>query len=1267
MPVPLPYPDDLPIVAEKEKIIKAIRDHQVIIVAGDTGSGKTTQLPKMCLEAGRGVEGLIGCTQPRRLAATAMAARLAEELEPVGGRELVGCKIRFHDRTRPENRIRFMTDGILLAEIHGRKKLSSYDTLIIDEAHERSLNIDFLLGYIKNILTERTDLKLIITSATIDTEKFSNHFNGAPVITVSGRTYPVEVRYIPRDGSDDDATPAELAFRAVKTLRFHERPGDILIFMPTERDIRETVEILSGATGSGNIETKGRWSPSPLILPLFGRLHSRDQQRIFQQANTEKIVVATNVAESSITVPGIRYVIDTGLARISQYNPRARTTSLPVSPISQASCDQRKGRCGRVAPGICLRLFSEEEYAKRPEYTLPEIRRSDLAEVILRMSALGLGDPSRFPFIDPPTSRAIHDGYALLAELGAIHPASRRKTLTRRGRMMARLPLEPRLSRQIIEASERNALREINIITAALAIQDPRVRPADHEKEADQAHAAFAAPGSDFLFYLSLWQAFHHVVEKTQSGGRTRKFCKANFLSYQRMREWQDIHEQITGLVKREGFTINSQPASSDDIHQAIISGFLRNIAIRKEKNIYQGAQGKEVMIFPGSHQFNRAGGWIVAAEQVETSRLFARTVATIKPEWLEPLAGDLCRRSYSSPRWEKKSGQVVADEKITLFGLVIVANRKRNFSRTSAQANSEAHDIFIRSALMEYDLGGRYPFLDHNRELVTRISGMEDRVRSRDILVDDQELFDFYDTRLPGISDRKGLNQVIKEQGDHFLKMSEQDIVRSLPDGSHIDQFPEILVHGDLKLKLRYCFDPGQEEDGVTVSLPADIVGQVSPAIFDWLVPGLLPEKILFLIKGLPKAVRKKLVPVSETARQLARMVPLHQGPLVDALEKILLQKYQVRIERGQWPDPESLPAHLRARFQLEDRSGKIVATSRSLDDFSHEGTRKPGQGHATIIPSPMRQKWERDDITTWDFAELPSRIPITGKIEELIGFAYPALTGQGQSVSIRLIADQEEARLATRSGLLALYALHFPKQLTAVKKECRKFLATGKKDWALYAWINDPGSFQDQVYCFVTFELFDCRAGIIPTQDFFERKIATLSSSGVLAGTIRILDLIRQVLEQRALSFNFIHKFETSAPRANPDDKTRFFEYRKHLESILPPDFLHTSDLSRIQATFRYFKGLQVRIERAHAFPAKDVAKAARLAPFLGLMDLLPVDRSKLTAESQARILEFQDMLEEFRISLFSPEIKTIYPVSEKRLKEKWQEVLAVCPCSS
>ncbi len=1238
------YQDDLPIVAAREEIIGAIQIHPVVVVAGDTGSGKTTQLPKMCLEAGRGDKGLIGCTQPRRIAAVTVAERVAEELGP-GGAPLVGHKIRFQDRTTPETRIKFMTDGILLAEAQHDRMLHAYDTIIVDEAHERSLNIDFLLGILKTLLTRRSDLKVIITSATIDTAKFAREFAGAPVIQVAGRTYPVETRYLPaEDDEAEEATHIDRAIRAVAELRRHERPGDILIFMPTERDIRDTVEGLNDLFR--NEREPGAWPRRTTVLPLFGRLSAADQRRVFRPAGTTKIVVATNVAETSVTVPGIRYVVDTGLARLSQYNVRARTTTMPVARISRASADQRRGRCGRVGPGICIRLYSEEDYVARPEYTQPEILRANLAEVILRMTSLKLGNPATFPFIDPPAPRAIRDGYALLNELGAM---DRHHRLTGRGRLMARLPLDPRISRMIIEARDHNALREVTVIAAALSIQDPRVRPADREAEADRAHERFAADNSDFLAFLNLWDTFHSTLAKVASNARMRKFCQTHFLAYQRMREWRDIHEQLrTILAEEKGFTENSQPADFDAVHQSILSGNLRNIGLKKEKNLYLGAQSKELTIFPGSNLYNKGGQWLMAAELVETSRLFARTVATIRVEWLEPLAGDLCRSSYSAPHWEKRRGQVTASERVTLFGLVIVAGRRVNYARVKPD---EAREIFIRSALIEGELNGRYPFLDRNLQLAKNLQEMEDRLRQRDILADDQTLYDFYDARLPAeVCDQASLDRFLKDQrGDAALRMRKEEISGRAPSGAPLAEFPTALTVDDLTLPLSYTFAPGAPDDGVTVTISAELLAHLRPEVFEWLVPGLLLEKITVLLKSLPKSLRKQLIPVPQNAELLFADLTPYQGSFYGALEAAILRRFRVRIDRLDW-QRDNLTDHLKMRYRLVDMAGRELACGRSFRALAAA----PSPGGDSGELARLKRQWEREGIRDWDFAGLPERLAIQGHDQRLRGFAYPALTPDDRgTVAIRLTTNEAEARELSRQGLSLLFQLQFATHLKALRKD----LVLPRRHWQLYQGLGSEEELNRAFFTFVLEAVFACRNGVIPDQATFRNRVEELRTHGLYPAARSVFGTVLDVLGERRQTIEHVARYQAMAA-APAKAEARFAAFREEVATILPPDFPARFTPTELNGAARAFKALRIRVERAHADPAKDAAKAEQVALFSARLASLAArehpgpERLRLTAE-------YRSMLEEYKISLFAPELKTAFPVSAKRLEKKWQEL--------
>jgi ATP-dependent helicase HrpA len=1257
------YPPQLPISRHKDFIIEAMENNQVIIIAGDTGSGKSTQLPKMCLEAGRGKRKMIGCTQPRRIAATSVAARVAEELVEFD-REIVGYKIRFADHTGRRTRIKFMTDGILLAETLINRNLSSYDTLIIDEAHERSLNIDFLLGYLKELLKVRKDLKVIITSATIDTEKFSAHFSQAPVIEIAGRTYPVSVSYRPLAGGTDEADEEEnyisMAVQAAVDIYRKETTGDMLIFMPTEKDIRESVEQLNNAFAS---QKHGR---PPLVLPLFGRLRTADQRRVFKQVGGAKIIVATNVAETSITVPGIRYVIDTGLARISTYNARARTTSLPVAKISRASCDQRMGRCGRVGPGICIRLYAEEDYLRRPPYTLPEIKRANLAEVILRMMALHLGDIAAFPFVDPPHPRSIRDGYKLLAELQAIVGTDGRWQLTDQGRMMARLPLDPCLSRIMIEAREHNALREILIIVSALTLADPRNRPADKVAEADKAHARFAVAGSDFLSFLALWDLYHSTLLKVKSQSGLRKFCQSYFLSSQRMREWLDIHDQIHNLLKESGgFLINRTKADYDAIHKSILSGFLRNIGTKKSKNIYLGCDNKELMIFPGSNQFHKAGSWIVAAELVETNKLYARCVADIKSEWLEPIAGFLCRSSYSAPRWEKKKGQVVADEKVTLFGLVIVAGRKIHYGGLPGAAREEAREIFIRRALLDGELNGRYAFLEHNQLLIKKLMDMEDRFRQRNVVADDFTLFKFYDQRLDNsVFDQASLNRFLrKKSGEDLLKMTEDDVLVQAPAIHLEEDFPQQIRLGDFTFPLTYSFNPGKDDDGVTVTIPSHLASQVNPSVFEWLVPGLLREKVSSLLKSLPKNIRRHFIPLPTAVDALLKDLVPYQGNLYLSLNRAIQARYGVLIERSQWP-VHLLPEHLQMRFQITDAREKPLRDGRSFADLLASFASKPDD---FLDISHIKKQWEKDDISEADLVGLPQKIQMHPD-NILQGHVYPGLVlldsdGHGQSrLGIRLFTERQESRRQTRRGMLALYSRNFVRQTASIRQACETFCKRKAKDLKeLPRALEGEIVTATTLFEFLLDEIFATRSGLIHSREQFEGNMEKIRKDGFMPAANDMLATLQRVMHERQHVVSQIKKYEgtrrTSAAAAHQEKI-----FRQELAALLPADFLNRFDYTMLKKKERYLKALAIRIDRAHTDPGKDDRKAAQLLPFIErtLEWQLPVDPSP---ECIQLYESYQEMIEEFKISLFAQEIKTLYPVSMHRLEAKWREVKLSC----
>lgn len=1234
----LRYPPELPIMEKREVIVQRIRENQVLVVTGETGSGKSTQIPKFCLEAGRGRLGLIGCTQPRRIAAITLSERVAEELGEEG-RKLVGYKIRFQDRTAKTTRIKFMTDGILLAEAQKDRLFRAYDTLIVDEAHERTLNIDFLLGLLKKILPRRPDLKVIITSATIDPESFSKAFGGAPIVEVSGRAYPVEVWYRPvEEGeSDEDEEESSIVDRAVacvdelKSWKDADRRGDILVFMPTESDIRETVQ---------RLEEKRYFNT--IVLPLFGRMASVDQRRIFQTSTEEKIVVATNVAETSITIPRIRYVVDTGLARISQYNVGSRTRNLPVTAVSQASADQRKGRCGRVGAGICIRLYSRDDYLNRPMYTAPEIQRSNLAEVILRMLYLRLGSIQEFPFLDPPSPAAVKDGFAVLKELGAV---DEHRKLTPLGRLMARLPLDPRLARMIVEASREGALQELTVLAAVLSIQDPRERPFEQEAQADQVQSVFRDPRSDFVSLLKIWKA----ARESEAASRTRfrRFCRDHYLSYRRMREWKDIHEEIGSILEELGdYKPNTEPVGYEAIHRAILSGYLSQVAVRREKNMYLAARNRQVMLFPGSGLFNRGGAWIMAAELVRTSRLFARTAANIEPGWIEEIGGHLCRYSYSEPHWEKRAGQVTAFEKVTLYGLPVVERRKVNYSRIHPK---EAREIFIRSALVEGDLSGKYGFLDHNRELIRRIEELESKARRRDLLVDEEAFYRFYDSRLPDISDSRSLDRFLKDQGgDSCLRMTEADLLRAAPDLETLRQFPDTLEVGDQEIPLRYAFKPGDEEDGVTVTVPVHLIPELRPDLFERPVPGMLREKIVHLLKSLPKSIRRQFVPVADAAQRLAECVAFRKGSFYVELSRCAQEVLGVRVPVEQW-ESKALPEHLRMRFEVIGPEGTVLGAGRDLESLASLAVER----HEDRLWTAARVKWEREGIASWDFGDLPAKVEIGKDALGLTRYAYPALTAEGDRAAIRLFPDEESARRASLGGLRLLFLLTFAADL--------KYL---KKSWVIPEQAASGaffmGSRQEadrQLHDYMIRELF----GLHPcTRVDYRRFRETVQGLDGRLGTsaAEILEEVLEVLREREETRRSLERFRKMAGgnRAVLDRLDLLFE---EFQSLVPAGFLAEYSRNHIRRIPRYLRALRIRAERVYVAPEKDRVKEEQVKPYItSFNDLLQSVPDPHEEKTMVFLDEFRSMIEEFKISLFAPEMKTLFRVSTKRLDEKLQQ---------
>ena len=1232
------FPDYLPITANRDKIINALIENQVVIISGETGCGKSTQLPKMCLEAGRGIAGKIGCTQPRRIAATTIGYRIAEEL----GEEIglsVGYKIRFRDKTRPDAYIKIMTDGMLLAETQQDPRLYEYDTLIIDEAHERSLNIDFLLGIVKTLLVVRPELKLIITSATLETEKFSAAFDHAPVVEVGGRMYPVEVEYMPIDPQLEDegeVTYIDMAVSAIDRLQEKSCLGDILIFMPTEQDIQEACERL-----------EGRAYPGITVLPLYARLAGAEQRRVYAVTG-RKIVVATNVAETSLTIPGIKYVIDTGLARISRYLPSSRTTSLPISPISQSSADQRMGRCGRVQNGICIRLYSKEGYESRPPFTTPEILRSNLAEVILRMVFLNLGDIASFPFVDRPNQRSIKDGVDLLVELGAIVRNGKVYSLTQMGRIMARMPMDPRISRMIIEARKEGCVREVAIIAAALSIQDPRERPSEKVSQVDQMHAAFRDPDSDFITLLNIWNRYHYTWERLKTQNKMRKFCKQHFLSYARMREWVYTHEQITTILKEHKIRVGSRGRREmteplyASIHKSILSGYLSNIAFKKDKNIYLASRNREVMVFPGSTLFNKGCPWIVAAEMVKTSRLFARTDARIQSEWLETLGKNLCRYSYSHPHWKKNRGEVCAFEKVTLYGLEITSGKVVPYGPINLE---ECQKIFIQSALIEGNVKESLPFLTHNLDLIKKIAGLEEKLRRRDILVSEDTISEFYSRNLPGVYDIHTLKKAINEKaGDGFLRLNRDDLILSHPDKGELSQYPDHIAIGKTKFETSYKFAPGKEEDGVTLFIPYSLASNIPAERLEWGIPGLFKEKVTALIKGLPKKYRKPLVPVSQTAEIIAEEIEYSDMPLSTALAGFVYQRFGLDIPPSVWSSVE-IPEYLKMRLSLIDQNGKEMRSGRDISLLKHTGVSSSGK-IKTVEWKEAQKRWEKSGITSWDFGPLPESIRLGPHL-----LAYPALESGEEGVNVRLFPNLGQASEFHRNGVEALFCIHLKKDLKFLKRTLS--LPGGGAEGAKF--FGGVQAVEKALYKSLIRILFHRN---LRTREEFYAYAETVRKTMPLQGK-ELRDKALQVLHAYSQTRSALHSIE-NANRANSAVLALCREIREDLETLIPPDFIARYPVDRLVHFPRYLKAMQIRAMRGVNDPEKDRARKARVEVFIRGWQKMAKGLSAYASQEKTGAVEaYRWMVEEFKVSLFAQELKTPFPVSAKRLEEKRKEI--------
>ncbi len=1221
------YPEELPVSANREEIRRAIEQHPVVIVCGETGSGKTTQLPKICLEAGRGVVGAIGHTQPRRIAARAVASRIAEELvTPLG--ELVGYKLRFQDRSRPEGLIKLMTDGILLAETQGDRFLEAYDTIIVDEAHERSLNIDFLLGYLKWLLPRRPDLKLVITSATIDPERFSKHFGDAPIINVSGRSYPVEIRYRPVELDEDDETAVDeqaAILSAVDEL-WREQAGDILVFLSGEREIRETAESL-----------RKHHPQSCEVLPLYSRLSQDEQQRVFRLSGRRRVVLATNVAETSLTVPGIRAVIDTGVARISRYSHRSRLQRLPIEKISRASANQRSGRCGRVGPGIAIRLYSEEDFLARPEFTEPEIQRTNLAAVILQMHALKLGDIEAFPFVEPPDGRYVRDGLRTLREIGALSDDDK---LTDTGRQLSKLPLDPRLGRMLLAGAAEHCLEEVAIIASALSVPDPRDRPADKQTQADQKHAPFRDEQSDFLSLLKLWKAWNEQRAQL-SRAKLRAWCKENFLSYLRLTEWHDVHGQVMEVVKGElALKLDSRAGEYASIHRALLAGLLSQVAQRKEQGEYLGANGTKLFIHPGSGQFKARPPWIVSAEQVQTTKVYARTVARIDPAWVEQVGAHLVKRQHYEPHWERRAACAAIYERVTLFGLTLSTGRSIPYERVDTKA---AREMFIRHALvlMEYD--SRAPFFAHNLKLLEELEYLQQKGRRVDLLGDENQLYAFFDARVPeGISTGAAFEKWRREaeaKESKLLWLSERDVS---PGEAELDaeRFPDHLSAGPLVVQLRYRFEPGHEDDGVSALIPLHVLNQLSEEPFEWLVPGLLEEKVEALIRALPKQLRVHFVPVPDAAARALPLLERDRGSLHAQLADALLRTHGVPVPRDAFR-AELLPPHLRMNFLLLDDADKVIARSRDLAALRerHAGASQKDYAKQSQLTAGAK---------SWVFGAIPETREVGQGERQQIG--YPALVDEGATVGLRAFATPPEARMSHERGTARLIRLVMARDL----KPMRRDLAVNVQGEMVYralpahplihpdlvAGRDLREDLLDRVVMTVFLE------GRPPLRDSaaFDARIAT-QRGGMGLPAQEISRAVQSALERIGRIQSALAKAPASAAA----------DIRVQLAWLVPAGFLLTTPWERLKEFARYLQAIEQRLEKAPRDPRRDAQLAAEIAPLEARYRERVKKERGLKPPGED---EFRWLLEELRVSLFAQQLKTRVPVSARRLEDAWTE---------
>ncbi len=1226
------YPLELPVSGRRDEIAKAIQSNQVVIVCGETGSGKTTQLPKICLELGRGVSGLIGHTQPRRIAARSVASRIAQELNSSLG-EVVGYKVRFNDKLSENSYVKLMTDGILLAETQGDKFLNAYDTIIIDEAHERSLNIDFLLGYLKQLLPKRPDLKIIVTSATIDAERFSSHFNGAPVIEVSGRTYLVEIRYRPlMEVEEDDQEEAieEAVLDAADDL-LRQGDGDILVFLPGEREIRDVADHLRKYQGRS---TKLKHIE---VLPLFARLSIEDQQKIFKSHNSRRIVLATNVAETSLTVPGIKYVIDAGLARVNRYSPRAKVEQLQIEKISQAAAKQRAGRCGRVSNGICVRLYSEEDFSGRPEFTEPEILRSSLAAVILRMAALCLGDVADFPFIEAPSSRLITDGYQLLQELGAVNS---QRNITETGLQLAKLPLDPRVGRMILAAKRENCLKEILIIASVLSIQDPRERPMDKREAADQAHAKFAGEHSDFMSYLKLWDFFDNALKTKKSNKDLLNQCHSNFLSFLRLKEWRELHGQLLEIVAEMEFKLNEKEANYEQVHKALLAGLLGNIGFKDgDSDSYAGARNIRFFVAPGSTLKKTRPKWVIAAELVDTTKLYARCVAKIEPDWIEPIARGLTESQYTDPRWDRKMGMVNAWERVSLYGLTIIPKRRVHYGPINPK---ESREIFIREALANGEFESRAAFFSANERLIKEVEELEHKARRQDVLVDEHQLFAFYDAKIPAdifqAASFEKWRETAEKENPKLLYLTRDDLMRHGADAITAVQFPEKMLLGGVEVPLKYRFEPSHILDGVTATVPLALLNQLDATPTEWLVPGMLREKLTYLIKALPKTFRRVCVPVPEFVTGFLDQNRAGEGAIKQILVTHIQRVSTLKISIEDWT--EETPAHLLMNFSIVDDAGRELAMGRDWNAL-----KKQLGSAAQLTFRNTSPDIEKTGLKQWDFGDLPQTLSFGRDGLKVTG--YPALEDNIDAVSVRLFDTANEAEISHRKGVCRLMRFELKEQMKQLEKGLPNF-----NQYALNLRnIMSPDDLREDMLTAIADRAFIGEDELPRTNaDFMKLKQRARTRLPAVS------EAIARQAHAIATEYQLLLVKQSQMP-ATVNRLKRDLE--QQVSQLVYKGCFSQTPWEHLQHIPRYLKALRLRIEKQPANPERDGKNAASV----GLIWARWQDKINALNQASHEISQglhaYRWLIEELRVSLFAQELKTPFPVSIKRLDKLWQDL--------